>query len=128
MVPRLQPPPPDVYIIGPHCPHCGRPERPAALVHGPTGPTHLPELFCSSPRPLSATCRAEVVERLSSDVAGVLVPHADPVSLTTGDQSCFSSAVVPVAPEGMLAKARVHRRQTKQSAEEDVARQWPTRP
>ena len=30
-------------------------------------------------------------------------------------------------PEGMLAKSRVHRRQTKQSAE-DVAHQWPTRP
>ena len=53
-------PPPDVYIIAPHCPHCGRPERPAAVVHGPAGPTHFPALFCSSPRPLSATCRAEV--------------------------------------------------------------------
>ena len=31
-------------------------------------------------------------------MAGVQVPHAVPVSLTTGDRSCFSSAVVPVPP------------------------------
>ena len=38
-----------------------------------------------------------------------------------------SQRAVSPTPEGMLAKSRVHRRQTKQSAE-DVARQWPTRP
>ena len=39
-------------------------------------------------------------------MAGILVPYAVPVSLTTGDRSCFSSAVVPVAPPPRIAVAR----------------------
>ena len=91
-------PPPDVFVIAPHCPLCGRPERLAAVVHGPSDLTHYPGFFCNSPRALSVTCHTELADRSSSDVAGVLVPNAIPVSLTTGERSCFSSAVVPVYP------------------------------
>ena len=91
-------PPPDVFVIAPHCPLCGRPERPAAVVHCPSDLTHYPGFFCTSPGPLSVTCRTELADRSSSDVAGVLVPNAILVSLTSGEPSCFSSAVVPVAP------------------------------
>ena len=107
MVPGLQPPPPPVvFVMTPHCPLCGRPERPAAVVHGPSGHAHYPGFSCTSPRPLSATCRTELADRSSSDVTGVLAPKMIPVSLTTGERSCFSSAVVPVAPPPHTAAAR----------------------
>ena len=105
MVPGLQPPPPCRVRITPHYPLCGRPERPAAVVNGPSDLTHYPRFFCTSPRPLSVTCRTELADRSSSDVAGVLVPNAIPVSLTTGDRSCFSSALAPVAPPPHTAVA-----------------------
>ena len=99
-------PPPVVFVITPDCPLCGRPDCRAAVVHGPSGLIHYPEVFCTSPRPLGATCCTELADRSSSAVAGVLVPNAIPVSLTTGERSCFSSAVVPVARPPHTAVAR----------------------
>ena len=99
-------PAPVVFVMTPHCPLCGRPERPAAVVHGPSDHTQYPGFFCTSPRPLSTTCRTELADQSSSDVTGVRVPNTMLVFLTTGERSCFSSAVVPVAPPPHTAVAR----------------------
>ena len=94
----VPPPPSCVFILSPHCPDCGLPERPAAVVHGDPKPLLFPGLFCTAPRPTSSYCRAEVAARAACGIFGVLVPHAIPVTSVTGPESCFSSAVRPVQP------------------------------
>ena len=100
------PPPSSVFVLSPHCPDCGLPERPAAVVHADPRPLLFPSLFCTAPRPTSSYCRAEVAARAACDISGVLVPHAIPVSSVTGPGSCFSSAVHPVQPPPATAVAR----------------------
>ena len=85
-----------VFLGSRHCPHRGRPKRPATTLLGPPQKGFLPELFCCASLPLSATCSSAVAARSATAVAGSIIPYASPVTLTAGNKTSFSSRVIPI--------------------------------
>ena len=91
-------PAPSVFVVAPHCSHCGLLQRRLATVHAPTLPGQFPNLFCSTLRLPNAYCQAGVAARTVCALVATLSPHTVSVTLTVRDRPWFLFPMLPVQP------------------------------